>query len=412
MVSRRGVLTAGLGLASGVALTGCGSDTSRTVSWRVPGEGADQAPGATHPVASLVQLTTTPAADSTGIAPTDPIRIAVAQGTIEAVTVAAPDHTVNGALSGDQQSWRSAEPLHYGRKYTLMVSAVDTAGVPTQLSSSFETVTPRAVADVTFQANALAAINDGGTYGVGQPVIVYFDHPVADRAAAERAMLVTTTPRVAGRWRWISNQSAHWRPAEYWTPGTKVKVQVTAFGVHLGNGVYGGKNASAGFTIGPSRIAIADGQTHYMQVFINGALVRSIPVSLGKDGSTKGADGSTIYFATNSGPHVVLTKSPSVQMRSASFGITNPKDPNYYDETIKTCCRISYSGEYVHLADWNIPAHGHTNTSHGCINVGPDHAQWFYNTFAVGDVVEVRNTARRLALTDGLGDWTIPWSQW
>jgi len=135
-------------------------------------------------------------------------------------------------------------------------------------------------------------------------------------------------------------------------------------------------------------------------------------VSLGKDGSTKGAYGSTIYFATNSGPHVVLSKDPVVRMTSASFGITDKKDPNFYDSEIKLCCRISYGGEYVHLADWNVPSQGQTNTSHGCINVGPAHAQWFYDTFGVGDVVEVRNTSRQLAVTDGIGDWSIPWAQW
>jgi hypothetical protein len=64
------------------------------------------------------------------------------------------------------------------------------------------------------------------------------------------------------------------------------------------------------------------------------------------------------------------------------------------------------------MADWNIPKQGKENSSHGCINVGPANAQWFYDTFGVGDVVEVRNTPKKLPLTDGLGDWTIPWSSW
>ena len=39
-------------------------------------------------------------------------------------------------------------------------------------------------------------------------------------------------------------------------------------------------------------------------------------------------------------------------------------------------------------------------------------AQWFYDTFRPGDVVDVRNTPRRMALTDGVGDWTVPWDKW
>ena len=64
------------------------------------------------------------------------------------------------------------------------------------------------------------------------------------------------------------------------------------------------------------------------------------------------------------------------------------------------------------MADWNIPAHGRANTSHGCVNVGPVDAQWFYDNFNAGDVVEVKNSPRPLDLRNGLGDWLIPWSQW
>jgi lipoprotein-anchoring transpeptidase ErfK/SrfK len=109
---------------------------------------------------------------------------------------------------------------------------------------------------------------------------------------------------------------------------------------------------------------------------------------------------------------VVIGKTPTTRMTSASYGLTDPKDPNFYDEIIKLTVQISYSGEYVHLADWNIPAHGHANTSHGCINVGPAYAQWFYDNFNAGDVVDVKNSPITLAETNGLGDWTVSWDQW
>ena len=73
--------------------------------------------------------------------------------------------------------------------------------------------------------------------------------------------------------------------------------------------------------------------------------------------------------------------------------------------------RISCSGEFVHLADWNIPEHGKENTSHGCINVAPAYIYWFYDPFNPGDVVDVVNTAASW-VTDGLGDWTLNWADW
>ena len=63
-------------------------------------------------------------------------------------------------------------------------------------------------------------------------------------------------------------------------------------------------------------------------------------------------------------------------------------------------------------AGWNIPDHGHRNVSHGCVNMNPDHAQWLFNTFTIGDVVEVRNTPVPLPVWDGIGDWAVPWSQY
>jgi lipoprotein-anchoring transpeptidase ErfK/SrfK len=150
-----------------------------------------------------------------------------------------------------------------------------------------------------------------------------------------------------------------------------------------------------------------------MKVFIGGRLVRTIPISMGKGGTTTNAQGQTVSFTTRSGPHVVMTKEATHRMTSASFGITDPLHPEFYDEDIKLCCRLTYSGEFTHLATWNVSAHGNTNTSHGCINIGPADAQWFFNRFQLGDVVEVKNTSRQMQLSDGIGgDWTIPFSKW
>ncbi len=411
MLNRRTVLVSTAGVAAGAAVAGCSSQASG--KWTPPGgdpsAGGNGSPG--QPV-STAKLTITPAADTSNVSPADSVTVTVDNGTLESVKVTAGSKTVNGSIAGDQKSWKSSGTLSYGQTYTVAVTAKDGKGTAVTQNSTFATIKPSGVAGITFQANPMASMKDGGTYGVGQPAIVYFNKTIKDKAAAEQAMEVVTDPAVEGRWHWVSGQSAHWRPEKFWTPGTKVTVKTKLLGVNLGNNVYGGGNNSISFTIGPSRIAIADSNTHMMQVFINGQMVKNIPVSLGKGGSTKGSKGETVEFWTRSGVHVLLTKEAQTTMSSASYGITDKNNPNYYSETIKLACRISLSGEYVHLADWNIPAQGHRNTSHGCVNVGPDNARWFYNTFGVGDVVEVRNTPKKLPLVDGIGDWNVPWSQW
>jgi lipoprotein-anchoring transpeptidase ErfK/SrfK len=413
MVSRRTVVAGGMGVAAGLAVAGCSASSSPEAApkWS---EGTSGAPSASDsPSASAATVTIRPAASVKNVSPRAQVVVAVESGTLQRVTVTAGGKAVTGKLDTDQTTWRSTGKLSYGRTYAVTVSAVDGNGVVTQKSSSFSTVKPASTATVTFQASALASIRDGGTYGVGQPVIVAFSKRVKDKAAAEKAMEVVTEPAVEGRWRWLDSQTAAWRPAKYWAAGTRITVRVRTLGVNLGGGVYGARDASVDFRIGPSRIAVADSNTKQMKVYINGKLVRTIPISMGKGGTTTGASGQTIDFWTRSGPHVVMTTEPSHRMTSASFGITDKNDPNFYDEVIKLCHRLTYSGEFTHLADWNIPAHGNRNTSHGCINIGPAHARWFYDTFKLGDVVDVRNTPRQMQLSDGVGGvWTKPWSKW
>ncbi len=141
-------------------------------------------------------------------------------------------------------------------------------------------------------------------------------------------------------------------------------------------------------------------------------VVRTMKSSLGKGGGTTGSNGQHISYWTAGGPHVVLGKKRKHTMSSASYGVTDPKDPNYYvSENIEFCTRITYSGEYLHAAPWNGSL-GRANLSHGCINLSTADAKWVYNTFLVGDIVDVRNTPRHLPIDNGLGDWTVPFDRY
>jgi lipoprotein-anchoring transpeptidase ErfK/SrfK len=51
---------------------------------------------------------------------------------------------------------------------------------------------------------------------------------------------------------------------------------------------------------------------------------------------------------------------------------------------------ITSRGVYVHSAPWSVDSQGHANVSHGCINLSPDNAAWYYDTVSVGDPVSVQ----------------------
>ncbi len=408
MIQRRKVIIGAVGIAAAATAAGCsssGKSGGGAGSWVGSAADAEQA------VIAPVRLTVTPAGGKTAVSPVTPIVVSAADGKLQSVTVTAPGQAkVDGAMQ-DDGTWRSTEDLAYGKKYTVTVTATDSAGVKSTEKTGFTTLKPEKTATVTFQANAMLALKEGKTYGAGQPVIVRFSRAV-DKKAAEKAIKIKTSPAVAGKFYWRDDRTVHWRPAKYWAAGTTVQVKVDMLGVKLGKTTYGAKNASTRFRIGRQLIAISDNRTHMTKVYIDGKLVRTMKSSLGKGGGTTGANGERINYWTAGGPHVVLGKKRKHTMSSASYGVTDPKDPNYYvSENIEFCTRITYSGEYLHAAPWNGSL-GRANLSHGCINLSTADAKWVYNNFLVGDVVDVRNTPRELPIWNGLGDWTVPFDKY
>ncbi len=414
MIQRRKVIIGTLGVAATATAAGCSaraSASSGNAVWTDP-VADNQSTGASAPAvaAATVQLTVTPADKATGVTLLKPIVVAAQDGTLQSVTVTAGKTKIDGAMQSDG-TWASTEDLAYDKTYKVVVKAADSAGNASEQTSTFTTVKPKHIAKITFQSNAMSALHSGGTYGAGQPVIVAFSHTV-DKELAEKAIEVKTSPSVEGKFHWISNTIVHWRPAKYWAAGSTVKVSVDVLGKELGKGTYGDRNASASFKIGRQLIAIADSRTHQTKVYIDGKVVRTMKSSFGMGGTTKGAQGQEINFWTAGGPHVVLSKERTHSMSSASYGVSDPKNPYYYDpETIEYCTRISYSGEFLHAAPWNH-ALGVANKSHGCINLSTADAKWVYENFLVGDVVDVKNSPRTLALTNGLGDWTVSYDKY
>jgi lipoprotein-anchoring transpeptidase ErfK/SrfK len=237
-----------------------------------------------------------------------------------------------------------------------------------------------------------APLQNGGTYGIGAVVVAHFDAPVDDRGAAEQELAVSTSPPVSGAWHWVDNRTAHWRPPQYYAPGTVVTVGPDTF------------------TIGASHVSIADDATKQVSVYDGGALVRTMPTSMGRGGSEK-VGNTTISFWTQPGVYTVMDKSNPVVMDSSTFGL--PINSHLgYKESINYAVRISTDGVYLHELDSTVPEQGHTDTSHGCLNLNRENATWFYGFSVPGDVIEVKNTGGKPLQLWQNGDWSVPWDQW
>ncbi|MCV7085089.1 hypothetical protein H7H52_04990, partial [Mycolicibacter hiberniae] len=84
--------------------------------------------------------------------------------------------------------------------------------------------------------------------GIAHPVVVTFNGPIADRHAAERALGITSTPPMTGKYEWLDNNVVQWIPDRFWPSHSTVKLMV------------GGKPAE--ISTGPALIGIASISRH------------------------------------------------------------------------------------------------------------------------------------------------------
>jgi lipoprotein-anchoring transpeptidase ErfK/SrfK len=360
----------------------------------VRGMGWSAAPTPEAPPRPVVSIT--PATQ--GVNPTTPIVVHIAQGTATKVTVTnkASGAAVTGKLAADGSTWTSTEPLAYAATYAVAVDAAGPNGTASHQDLAVSTLSPAVQAFPSFIPPP-----SQNSVGVGQPLVVKFNHAVHDRAAAQRALTVTANPPQAGSWYWLSDTEAHYRPQTYWTAGSKITIKADTYGVDLGGGVYGETDRTETVHVHDAWVAKADGATEQMQIFDNGKLVNTMPISLGSPG-----------FPSHVGPHVISDKQPSIVMDSCTYGVCQG-DPGYYKEKVDLDERISDDGEFVHSAPWSVDSQGGANVSHGCVNLSPANAQWFFDHFGLGDVVEITNSGgTQLPLFDTYGDWELSWPQW
>lgn len=330
-----------------------------------------------------------------GVSVESPITVNASTGVLGAVTlINDQDRVVNGELSPDGVTWRSAEPLGYNKRYTLTAEALGLGGAA-QSRATFETHSPQ---NLTMP---YVMPNDGEVVGVGQPIAVRFDENIPNRLAAQRAIKVTTNPPVEGAFYWLNNREVRWRPAQYWKPGTAVEVNVNTYGVDFGDGLFGQDDVTTRFTVGDEVIATADDATKTLTVRVNGNVVKEMPISMGKNKTP-----------TDNGTYIIGDRYYFLVMDSSTYGVP-VNSPDGYRTEVNWATQMSYSGIYVHSAPWSVGSQGRSNVSHGCLNVNPENAKWFYDTTKRGDIVTVVNTVgSTLSGTDGLGDWNIPWEQW
>jgi lipoprotein-anchoring transpeptidase ErfK/SrfK len=385
--------------------TGSASSTSSTVA-------PTSATPVTTPPAAPAKITVSAAAGATTVNPAVPIVVTAAAGALTSVRMTNLDGVaVTGKYSADKASWTAAEDLGYSKTYTISATATNADHKVTKTAEQFTTVSPDNQTMPSFNIVGGNALAKGAVYGVGIVPVVHFDEPISNKAAAEKALHVTTSPHVAGAWYWADAQNVHFRPKSYWKSGTKVSITALEYGVEVGNGLFGQADVATSFTIGAKHISIADDSTHMVDTYFNDKLVHTMPTAMGEH-SSETVNGTFISFYTMNGNYTVIEHDNPAIMSSASYGLPANAPGGYAPEPIYYSTKISTDGIYLHELNSTIWAQGHTDVSHGCLNLDTANASWFYNNSMLGDVVEVKNTGGPLIQEWEGGDWSVPWKTW
>ena len=392
MRSRRTWAAAGAAVLLMSIVSAC-SDTPKSL---IGNKGDDPSSSATPD--SDAAITATIPAGATDVKVNRSLRLNVTDGTFSDVTVTGKSSKVDGTLSTDKLSWQSTTRLQPGETYRVRGVAVDDDGKETVYRSRFSTE----ALSLDQQTFPSFFPQPGSTVGVGMPAIIRFDVPVTNKASIEKHLHVTSVPAQPGAFYWVSDTEVHWRPKKFWQAGTKVTVDADIDSVPAGNGVYGQKSRVSSFTIGRSMISKVDMNTHQMRVFRDGKLIRTIPITTGQQPK----------FTTRSGIKVIVEKYRRKRMNSETVGI-DPNGPDGYNIAgVEYAMRVTYSGEFVHAAPWSVASQGHANVSHGCTGMSTANAGWLFGQSIIGDVVDYTGTTKEMTLTNGIGDWNLPFKDY
>ncbi len=299
---------------------------------------------------------------------------------------------VPGQVSAKGDSWTATSALDPGANYQLTMVGKNASNQATTKSTAAFTTQKLTLDQQTFPS---IFPFKGDTVGVGMPVILTFDVPVKNRKEFQKHLSVTASDHQVGSWHWYGDQTLHWRPKNYWKPGTKVSVTANLNGVDAGGGIYGQQSTSTSFTIGRAVVTKINLDTHRAKVYINGDLKRTIPISGGRKG-----------WSSRSGTKLIMEKLPVTRMTNQMIGASED-----YDLKVKYAMRVTNSGEFLHAAPWAEQL-GVANTSHGCVGMSTANANWLFNQVTLGSPVITTGSNRGLEQGNGWSDWDISFSEY
>ncbi|MGP3972642.1 Ig-like domain-containing protein [Streptomyces sp. 8N114] len=364
----------------------------------------------------------TPRDGSRSVSTNAQVEVSVPEGKLRSVRMQRKGkdagRAIAGRFSADRRNWRplpadranapggsgagrrEGTVLELASTYAVDVVAVDGDGDRVIRHATFSTRVP------PHRFLGYFRPEDRQTVGTAMIVSLEFSRPIADRAAVERAISVTSRPRVPVAAHWFGRNRLDFRPRTFWRPGTEVTLDLRLRDVRGAPGVYGTQQKKVHFTIGRDQRSVVDVGHRTLTVQRGGRTVDRLRITAG-----------TKKNPTYNGLMVLSEKFEETRMNGDTVGFGG----EYDIKDVPHAMRLTRSGTFLHGNYW-APRRtfGEKNTSHGCIGLedkrgGDDRspAGRFFRRSLVGDLVTVRGSHdRTVAADNGLGGWNMPWEKW
>jgi len=384
---RAGLAITGIGGALCLLVAACSSSAPPAAS---TGQHGSSHSGTTTTAGAAAQVSITPSNGSAHVHPNRGVTVTVAHGKLQDVKVVTGHDPSAGTLSQNGTVWHSLWPLRVGTHYTVTATAVGTNGKTVVATSSFGTLRPAQ----TFQASTILGQQ---TYGVGIPIMIDFNTAVDPRfrANVERAIEIKSSKPVVGAWEWDTQCGSavvclNFRTRQYWPQNTKVSFDAHFNGAEVAPGVYGTANLSQSFRIGASLIGLTSTRDHVTRIYWHNKLYQKWPDSTGMPGDD-----------TADGTYLTIEKANPTLMSG----------PGYKNVPVYWSVRFTWSGNYYHSAPWSLGQQGFINVSHGCVNLSPTNAEWWYVRSNPGDPITITGSPVAGQWDDGYTQWFLSWKQ-
>src|SRR6266700_346208 len=275
--------------------------------------------------------------------------------------------------------------VNSGAAVSISPANGSTGGKTTTTTSTFRTKHPAG----TFTASTILGHQ---TYGVGIPIMINFSQAVDPRfrAGIEKAINIKSSKPVVGAWYWDGAQTLDFRTRNYWPQHTQVSFDAHFNGAQIAPGVFGASNLSQSFTIGKSLIGVTSTRTHQTRIYWGHKLYQTWADSSGAP-----------CRDTANGTYLTIEKGNPVKMSG----------PGYKNVPVFWSVRFTWSGNYYHDAPWSLGQQGVANVSHGCVNLSPQHSEWYYQHAVPGDPITILGSPVSGNWDDGWTQWFLTWKQ-